>query len=35
MRVWVGYGRIRIGKQWWTWDEKEEMLRDSRGAIRR
>lgn len=21
MRVWLSYGRIRIGKKWWTWDE--------------
>lgn len=34
-RVRLGYGKIRIGEQWWTWDEKEEVLKDGRGSLRR
>lgn len=30
-----GYKKIRIGEQWWAWDEKKEVLRDSRGMVRR
>lgn len=30
----MGYGRIRIGEYGWTWDEKEEVLRDNKGIIR-
>jgi len=30
-QVRIGYGRIKIGEQWWKWDEEEEVLRDSRG----
>lgn len=33
-RVWVGYGRIKIDEQWWSWDEEEEILKDGRGNIR-
>lgn len=33
-KVWIGYGKIRVGKQWWRWDEEEEVLRDGRGNIR-
>lgn len=32
-KVWIGYGRIRIGEQWWKWDE-EEVLKDGRGKVR-
>lgn len=35
IKVWLSYGRIRIGEQGWTWDEKVEVLRDIRSAIRR
>lgn len=34
MRVWVGYGKIRIREQWWTWDEKKKVLRDNKEIIR-
>jgi len=27
-QVRIGYGRIKIGEQWWKWDEEEEVLRD-------
>lgn len=30
-RVWVSYGRIRLDEEWWKWDAKEEVLRNSRG----
>lgn len=33
-RVWIGYGRIRIGEKWWRWDEEEGVLRDGKGNIR-
>lgn len=26
IRVCLGYGRIRIREQWWTWDEKVESI---------
>lgn len=35
IKVWVGYGKIRIGEQWWTRDEREIVLRGIRGTIRR
>lgn len=31
----MGYGKIKIGEQWWIWDEREEVLKDSRGTIKR
>jgi len=34
-QVWIDYGRIRIGGQWWKWDELGEVLRDGKGKIRR
>lgn len=33
-RVWVSYGRILIGEEWWTWDEEGEVLRNQEGRIR-
>jgi len=30
-QVRIGYGRIKVGDQWWRWDEEEEVLRDARG----
>ncbi|XP_036147203.1 histone-lysine N-methyltransferase, H3 lysine-79 specific-like [Monomorium pharaonis] len=33
-RVWLGYGRIRIGDYWWKWDEEEEVLRNEKGELR-
>lgn len=27
LRVRMGYGNVRIGEQWWKWDEEEEVLR--------
>jgi len=33
-QVWIGYERIRIGNQWWKWDEVREVLRDDRGRSR-
>jgi len=30
----ISYGRIRIGGQWWKWDEVGEVLRNGRGRIR-
>jgi len=33
-RVWVRGGRIRIGDQWWRWNDEGEVLRDERGEIR-
>jgi len=34
-KIWIGYGKIRIGEQWWRWDEREEVLRDGKGNVRR
>jgi len=34
-QVWIGYGRIRIGGQWWKWDEVGEVLRDGSERVRR
>lgn len=34
IRVWIGYGRIRIGESWWRWDEEEEVLKNERGEVR-
>jgi len=34
-RVWVRGGRIRIGDQWWRWDDEGEVLRDERSSWRR
>lgn len=33
-KVWLRYGKIRIGEQWWRWDEREEVLKDGRGNLR-
>lgn len=33
-RVWIGYGKIKIGEKWWRWMEEEEVLVDEKGAIR-
>lgn len=33
-RTWIRYGKIRIDREWWTWDEEEEVLRDQRGLVR-
>lgn len=33
-RVWVGYKKIRLWEHWWTWDEKEKVLRDSRSTVK-
>lgn len=27
-RTWIRYGKIRIDREWWTWDEEEEVLKD-------
>lgn len=32
--VWIGYGKTRTEKQWWTWDEDEKVLRDSKGNVK-
>ena len=32
-RVWLGYGRIRIGESWWRWDEKE-VLKNEKEEVR-
>lgn len=34
-KVWIEYGKIRINKEWWIWDEEEEVLRDRKGNIKR
>lgn len=34
-RVWIGYGKLRIGEKWWTWEEDEGVLKDERGNNRR
>jgi len=33
-KVSIGYGKIKIGEQWWRWDEREEVLRDGKGNVR-
>jgi len=30
----IGYGKIKIGENWWRWDEEEEVLRDNKGMVR-
>lgn len=32
-KVWVSYGKIRIGEEWWIWDE--EVLKDGKGRKRK
>lgn len=32
-RVWVGYGKMKIDGDWWSWDEGKEVLRDGRGKV--
>ncbi|KMQ83482.1 hypothetical protein RF55_19928 [Lasius niger] len=27
-RTWIKYGRIRIERKWWRWDERKEMLKE-------
>lgn len=34
-KVGIGYGKIKIGEQWWKWDEEEEVLKDGRENIRK
>jgi hypothetical protein len=34
-RTWLAYGKIRIGEQWWRWNEEEEVLRDNKGNVKR
>lgn len=34
-KVWVRYGKIRIGEEWWIWDEEEEVLKDGKGRKRK
>ena len=33
-RTWVGYGKINIDGEWWSWDEGEEVLRSKEGRVR-
>ncbi|KAL6419615.1 hypothetical protein ACFW04_013703 [Cataglyphis niger] len=34
-KVWIGYGKIRIDKKWWRWDEEEEVLKDGNGNLKK
>jgi len=34
-KICIGYGKIRIGEQWWRWDERKQVLRDGKGNVRR
>jgi len=33
-KVWIGYGKIRIGERWWKWDKEEELNTEKTNIIK-